>query len=206
MPRAYSPEELEHIRARLMEIGREWFPRYGLKKTTVGELATRAGIGKGTFYLLFDSKEALFLAVQEQVEAEFKAALVAEVEALRATPRAMLRRYFELHFQGLEEHPFLRLLAEADTLEALLRAVDPAALSAHRASDRAFFLGLLSRWQGEGVLRDDVDPDDVFAASTALFALTLQRPLIGDDVFERASRLLADSLAERLAAPPRESR
>ena len=51
------------IRERLLAAGRELFARYGLRKTTVEELARAAGIAKGTFYLFFPSKEALYAEV-----------------------------------------------------------------------------------------------------------------------------------------------
>ena len=51
------------IKERLLAAGRELFARYGLRKTTVEELARAAGIAKGTFYLFFPSKEALYAEV-----------------------------------------------------------------------------------------------------------------------------------------------
>ena len=37
--------------------------RYGFAKTTVNEIASEAGIGKGTVYLYFDSKEDILIAL-----------------------------------------------------------------------------------------------------------------------------------------------
>ena len=37
--------------------------RYGFAKTTVSEIAGEAGIGKGTVYLYFDSKESILIAL-----------------------------------------------------------------------------------------------------------------------------------------------
>ncbi|RLE27205.1 TetR/AcrR family transcriptional regulator, partial [Candidatus Acetothermia bacterium] len=63
MPRAFTDAERERIRERLLAVGRELFARYGLRKTTVEELARASGIAKGTFYLFFPSKEALYAEV-----------------------------------------------------------------------------------------------------------------------------------------------
>jgi len=63
MPRAFTGAERAMIRERLLAAGRELFARYGLRKTTVEELARAAGIAKGTFYLFFPSKEALYAEV-----------------------------------------------------------------------------------------------------------------------------------------------
>ena len=63
MPRAFTAVEKETIHERLMEAGRACFLRYGLKKTTIEDLTGPAGIAKASFYLFFDSKEALYLEI-----------------------------------------------------------------------------------------------------------------------------------------------
>lgn len=63
MPRAFTDAEKQTIRAKLMEAGRASFLRYGLKKTTIEDLTGPAGIAKASFYLFFDSKEALFVDI-----------------------------------------------------------------------------------------------------------------------------------------------
>jgi AcrR family transcriptional regulator len=47
----------------LLQAATEVFSRYGFKKASIDDIARRAGIGKGTVYLHFDSKEALFATV-----------------------------------------------------------------------------------------------------------------------------------------------
>ena len=46
-----------------METGRACFLRYGLKKTTIDDLVKPVGIAKASFYLFFDSKEALYMDI-----------------------------------------------------------------------------------------------------------------------------------------------
>ncbi len=68
MPRAFSEARKDQIRERLLRKGREYFIRYGLKKTSVDDLVKAAGISKGSFYRFFESKEALFLTIHEASE------------------------------------------------------------------------------------------------------------------------------------------
>ena len=63
MPRAFSEREKEIIRGTLREKGNEYFATYGLRKTTVENLARAAGISKGTCYLFYQSKEELFFDI-----------------------------------------------------------------------------------------------------------------------------------------------
>ena len=60
MPKIYTSEEKERIRKALMREGGKCLALYGVKRTTVDELVKRAGIPKGTFYLFYPHKEALF--------------------------------------------------------------------------------------------------------------------------------------------------
>ena len=115
MPRAFREDERSRIESRLVETGRVLFERQGLRKTNVAELARAAGIGKGSFYLFYPTKEALFLAISDRFEADLKAEFVRELDRMRrsgASVRALLSRYFELHFEVFERHPFLALLTD----------------------------------------------------------------------------------------------
>lgn len=59
MPRIASTD----VRPRILEAAKERLWHFGFKKTTIDEIAADAGVGKGTVYLHFDSKEAIALAI-----------------------------------------------------------------------------------------------------------------------------------------------
>ena len=61
MPKKYTETEKESIRQALRREGGECLRLYGVKRTTVDEIVQRVGIPKGTFYLFYEHKEALFL-------------------------------------------------------------------------------------------------------------------------------------------------
>src|SRR4029077_15894854 len=58
------PELAEHEesakRRQIMEGAREVFLAQGFDAATMGEIARKAGVSKGTLYVYFDSKERLF--------------------------------------------------------------------------------------------------------------------------------------------------
>ncbi len=57
MPPIFSFEKREEIQAELLKIGISMIKEKGIKKMTIDDVAERAGIGKGTFYHFFKSKE-----------------------------------------------------------------------------------------------------------------------------------------------------
>ena len=60
MPKIYSETEKKNIRDALRREAGKCLHQYGVRKTTVDELVRRVAIPKGTFYLFYPSKEALF--------------------------------------------------------------------------------------------------------------------------------------------------
>jgi AcrR family transcriptional regulator len=55
-------------RQSILEAARSRFLHYGFKKTTIDEIAVDAGVGKGTVYLYFDSKEDLLTTIALDVK------------------------------------------------------------------------------------------------------------------------------------------
>ena len=82
MARAYTEPGKERIRRALLQKGREYFIKYGIKKTSVEDLTRAAGIAKGSFYKFFNSKEALFMAVHEESEARLQREMFGKLETI----------------------------------------------------------------------------------------------------------------------------
>lgn len=197
MPRAYQPEEQERIRAALLDAGRERFAAHGLARVTVSELTAAAGIGKGSFYLFYPSKEALFFAIQEQEEAAARARLAGTVATLEG-PEA-IEAFFRLQFAMLEEHPFLRRLVDPQTIAALRRKLPPEQLAAHVDRDTRFTRGIVAGWIARGIVPPETDPDLVHALSASALALALSRDIVGDR-YPQVTDTLARALARELVS------
>ena len=76
MPRAFTEQEKKRIEENLLEQGTKFFSQYGLKKTSVEELAVSVGISKAAFYLFYESKEALFMDVVELAEQQYRLSML----------------------------------------------------------------------------------------------------------------------------------
>jgi AcrR family transcriptional regulator len=57
-------------RSRILDAAQSLFLRYGVKRTALDDVVREAGIAKGTLYLYFDSKDALFAGIAERLCAE----------------------------------------------------------------------------------------------------------------------------------------
>ena len=150
MPKAFTEQEKELIRKRLLEQGHKQFSAYGLRKTNIEELAEAAGISKGAFYLFYASKEALFMDVVEQVEQRFRQELFALVDLPGPSPRARLFALLHHAFHRVKTIPLLQFLTGND-FDLLFRRVPPETFQEHVANDRAFINELITRCRNAGI-------------------------------------------------------
>jgi AcrR family transcriptional regulator len=134
------PRIAEAVRAarreQIIAAGMACFARSGYHATTMADVAAQAGVSKGTPYLYFDSKEALFLALHEQWDCgagqRVNAAIAALPDGQRQSPRAVLRAVaaaVAAHVQA--ESETCRVLMEARALAAH----EPVIAAAVRAAD-----------------------------------------------------------------------
>ena len=70
----------EQRRAELLAAGQALFGGKGIAATSLEDIAQRAGVSKGLFYLYFHSKEDLVLALQEQFSHQVAARMRAAVD------------------------------------------------------------------------------------------------------------------------------
>src|SRR5258708_20585341 len=57
-------------RRAILSAAQGLFLRYGVKRTSLDDVARDAGVAKGTLYLYFDSKDTLFAPIPRQLSAE----------------------------------------------------------------------------------------------------------------------------------------
>lgn len=97
-----SPEpEPDGRRARLVDVAIDMFTRYGVKKTSIEDVARAAGIAKGSVYLEFRSKEDLFRAAAERVAQQLldAAAVAADGEGplLERVTAVLVAKFWRLY-------------------------------------------------------------------------------------------------------------
>lgn len=150
MPKAFTDQEKEWIRTRLLEQGYNLFAAYGLKKTNIEELAQAAGISKGAFYLFYESKEALFMDVIEEAERRVRREILTVIDLPGPSPRARLVTILKKAFDLFEALPILQFVTGGD-YDLLFRRVPPEKLQEHLANDRVFFDELIARCRDAGI-------------------------------------------------------
>lgn len=97
-------ERGRRTRSRILEAAEHVFYRDGFHRASIVDITRGAGVGQGTFYLYFPSKEALFVELVRQMGHDMRRRLkdVTSTAATRAeAERAGIRTYLEF----VAEHP-----------------------------------------------------------------------------------------------------
>ena len=91
-------------RDRILDAAERLLARFGYRKMTVEDIATEAGIGKGTVYLSFPSKEEVVLCTVDRIVDRVCEAMRREAAKGREAPetlRAMLRARIFVRFDAV---------------------------------------------------------------------------------------------------------
>ncbi|MFR9729032.1 TetR/AcrR family transcriptional regulator [Saccharopolyspora sp. MS10] len=171
---------------RILDAAGELLLRHGYRKVTIDDVARQAGVGKGTVYLHWKTKLALFqsLLVRESLELteEMRAAVRAEPTEVR--PHRLLRMSYLASFR----RPLVLALTTRDT--EVLGDLRQHAEREHEDRTGHDFMAVLAR---TGLLRADL-PDlgyGMHAAALGFFLVDDFEPGLDALARERKADLLA---------------
>lgn len=110
----------EATRKKLLAAAERLFGREGYHRTSVAGITREAGVGHGTFYLYFESKEEIFRELVRHLSHELRATIARAVEGL--DDRLEVERVgFRTFFRFAREHRNLyRIVHEAESVDPAL--------------------------------------------------------------------------------------
>jgi AcrR family transcriptional regulator len=161
---------------RILDTARELLLSWGYRRVTIDELARRAGVGKGTVYLHWRSREEVFHAVSAREAAAMADAIV---QAVRDDPAEVaLHRYLRRLFVEAMNRPVLRALytRDADTLDTFLASTRHHHLEESKLGVNRDYLGVLA---AEGMLRPGLRLNDLdYTLPTIVFGFFAAEPFL----------------------------
>jgi len=179
-PRRRTRLPREARREQILEAATRAFVRTGYHGTHVDDVIREAGVARGTFYLHFESKHAVFAALVERMLAVFMASNPPgdEPEFLdRRTCAAALRRHYAALLGTVRRHRDLcRLLLE----EAAGIDRDFAdSIARHREAWHGRVRDRMKAMQDAGVARADVDLEVTAWAVVGMSEMLIRRYVLG---------------------------
>ncbi|WP_328349665.1 TetR/AcrR family transcriptional regulator [Streptomyces sp. NBC_00445] len=140
--------------ARILDSARELALEHGVRKVTIAEIAAAAGVGKGTVYLYWETKEDLFVGLAAR---EVLAWIETINSQIAQDPQSVLpRRLAPLLIRTTLANPWLRWLrSDNSALRQLLhRPADQERFA--EATTSAMGNAVLTILRDHGIVRDDL--------------------------------------------------
>ena len=197
MPRGFNEREKQSIYETLIDEGKRLFSRFGLKKTSVGELAKAAGIAPGSFYTFFESKEALFFEIMEKEEDKIRSQFIQLDLTREADIKKSMKRFLFQMLSMVEENELFRQLLLDKNYDALLRKLPPQKLEEHLHRDSDSIGVILSKWKEIGIAKG-IEEDALAGLFRALFTICLHKQEVGEEIYPKTMELLMDLIVEGL--------
>jgi AcrR family transcriptional regulator len=192
MASAFTEKERDAIRKALREAAWESAATVGMRKTSVDELAARAGISKGAFYKFYKTKEHLFFELLEDWHNELYEAAWEKWQACEGLPAARRAAETLMEAFGVMERRSMVAFLEGE-LSHLLRKIPKEDLEKHYHSDETHIRDMIGRMG----LTLRQPPEVVHAIILTLFLTISHRREIGP-AYHEAMKLLVISACEQL--------
>jgi AcrR family transcriptional regulator len=173
-PRSHDPERK---RQELVESAASAFAERGFRRTTIDDIAQRAGVAKGTVYLYFKDKEDLFYATFEwfnQQSMAYAGPAMAAAGDTASRLRALAESAARFMVENRQWYPLtLEVWSAAGSQDARQRFAD--AMRELYDEYRQATAAIIAGGQSSGELRADLDPVALGAMLTgAIDGLLLQ--------------------------------
>ena len=181
----------------LLKAGRQLFTEKGFKGTNVSEITKLAGMATGTFYNYYSSKDKLFMDIYNAENIKLKRKIMNEVN-LDEEPQKLIGQIMMLNTQGMKTNPILKEWYNKDVFQRIEKAfreekgVDQVEFSYN------IFPELIKKWQKEGKMRDDIEPEMVMAIFGAIVNIDTHKEEIGIDYFPKVMDYLMDFVMKGL--------
>jgi AcrR family transcriptional regulator len=180
---------------RILDAALELVAAYGARRTSVDEIAERAGVARATVFRRFGSKDAIVKRLFLRELRRF-IALIADTTANAPDPATSVVEAFVVSVQAAATHPLIQRLArvEPHVLIEALRSGDPSPLEL----GRRFVADRIRGGQRRGVVLPALDADEI---ADVLVRLALSYALMPGAVVDTSDERRLRSFARSAIAP-----
>lgn len=183
----------------IFRCGKELFSSKGFKDTTISDIAQRAGIGVGTFYNYYTSKEELFIEIYSKENEQFKKEIFQSLD-LNQDPVTIVKGIVEQNIHAIHANPILKEWYNPSffrKLEKIYHEKD--VIRDHSLTN--MYQELFKKWKQEGQIREDIDEKMIQAFFDALISIDTHKEEIGIDYFPQIILYLAEFIMQGLTSP-----
>lgn len=183
----------------LFNCGKELFSRNGFKDTNVSDITKTSGIGTGTFYNYYSSKDELFMEIYLEENEKLKKKIMKSVN-MDQDPGSVVKELMLLNLKGMKSNPILKEWYNKEVsvkIENYFR--EQKGLNRLDFMYQDFF-EIIKKWQEEGKIRNDIDSTMIMAIFTSIITIEIHKEEVGLQYFPEILDYLTDFTMKGLAA------
>ncbi|MDY3988751.1 MAG: TetR/AcrR family transcriptional regulator [Massilioclostridium sp.] len=194
MGSAFSDSEKQAIVRQLKQSAQGCMRKYGIKRTTVDQLANQAGISKGAFYAFYSSKEELLFEVfQDYRDEMYQAALDILLDSTSLSERERVYRAV-LEVCMRIKRSFLVTMIENGELTYLLRKLPADTIALRYRSDDQHIQYILQ----QSNIQTKVPPALISATIRAIFLTIFHQDSVGEQYCDEVLKLLISGVCREI--------
>jgi AcrR family transcriptional regulator len=181
----------------ILRSAKELFSINGFKDTGVAEIAKNAGVAAGTFLSVLRIQEKLFMEIYMEENLKLKKAIMAEVDP-EGAPLDVIRELMQKNIAGMQANPILKEWFNKE----VFNKIEESFVAENGLDSVDFFysnfLEIIRKWQQEGRMRADIDPDMIMALFSVVVIIDLHKEEIGVHYFPKIQEYMAEFLINGL--------
>lgn len=193
---------LSDKKADIFKAGRELFYTKGFKDTNVSDIAKAAGIGVGTFYNYYSSKEELFTEVYFRENEDYKMHLVQSMD-MNEDPVSMVTKIVSKNIEEMNANMILKEWYNTELFSKLEK--DFYDKGEMNAMDKFMVDGrtqMIKDWMEDGRIRKDISVDMIGAIFNAILYIEIHKRDIGIQYFPQLIQLITEFVMKGLTDCP----
>lgn len=185
-------------KADILASGRELFYSKGYKQAKVSDIARMAGVSVGAFYSCYTSKEELFLEVYIKESEDIKRSILESI-GLDGDPVTAIVKFVAQNIDAVNSNPILREWYNRDLFGKLkdyfyercsLGKIDEFILNGRDELNK--------RWKDEGVIRDGLSDEMIFAMFNSILYIDIHKSEIGVQYFPQILHYITEFIVKGL--------
>jgi len=190
-------------KADIFNAGRELFCSKGFKDTNVSEIAKLAGIGVGTFYNYYSSKEELFLEVFLKENEDLKKHLYESVD-LNDDPVTFVTKFLTKNITEMNSNLILKEWYNKEFFSKLEQYFyEQDGLSSIDELMKSGRLELVRQWKAEGKMGNDIDDEMMCAIFDSIPYIDIHKFDIGIQYYPQILYYITEFIMKGLTDCPK---
>ena len=174
---------MSNKKADIFNYGRELFSSKGFKDTNVSDITKMAGIGVGTFYNYYSSKEELFLEIYIKENEDLKKRMVESID-LNDDPVSLVTKLVTQNISEINSNLILKEWYNRNLFSKLEQYFyEQGGLENIDEFTHGGKTELIKKWKTEGKIRDDVDNEMISAIFDSIPYIDIHKSEIGIQYF-----------------------